>query len=139
VANAGGTSVSRYDVGALGAIFVQRQRRLVDPLIDLGLFRRSAFSLALGANMLAFAVVFGIEVFVAQYFQLVLGYSPLEAGLWSVPAAAAFVVGSQLTPPLAARVGPPVAMLGGIVVAPASRCSHRSRRATAPASSSRGS
>jgi DHA2 family multidrug resistance protein-like MFS transporter len=102
---------------ALGAIFVLRQRRLADPLVDLGLFRRPAFSLALGANTLAFAVVFGIEVFVAQYFQLVLGYSPLEAGLWSVPAAAAFVVGSQLTPPLAARLGPPVAMLGGIVVA----------------------
>jgi DHA2 family multidrug resistance protein-like MFS transporter len=102
---------------ALGVSFVERQRRLADPLVDLGLFRRPAFSLALGANTLAFAVVFGIEVFVAQYFQLVLGYSPLEAGLWSVPAAAAFVVGSQLTPPLAARVGPPVAMLGGIVIA----------------------
>jgi MFS transporter, DHA2 family, multidrug resistance protein len=33
-----------------------------------------------------------------------------------VSGAAAFVVGSQLTPPLAARVRPPVAMLGGIVV-----------------------
>jgi MFS transporter, DHA2 family, multidrug resistance protein len=52
-----------------------------------------------------------------QYFQLVLGYSPLEAGLWSVPGAAAFVVGSQLTPPLAARVRAPVVMLSGIVVA----------------------
>ena len=62
-------------------------------------------------------MVFGIEVFVAQYFQLVLGYSPLEAGLWSVPGAAAFVVGSQLTPPLAARLRPPTVMLGGIVVA----------------------
>jgi DHA2 family multidrug resistance protein-like MFS transporter len=102
---------------ALGAAFVDRQRRLADPMIDLGLFRRRAFSLALGANTLAFAVVFGIEVFVAQYFQLVLGYSPLEAGLWSVPGAAAFVVGAQLTPPLAARVRPPVAMLGGIMVA----------------------
>jgi DHA2 family multidrug resistance protein-like MFS transporter len=100
-----------------GAVFVDRQRRLADPLIDLGLFRRPAFSLALGANTLGFAVVFGIEVFVAQYFQLVLGYSPLEAGLWSLPGAAAFVVGSQLTPPLAARVSAPVAMLGGIVVA----------------------
>jgi DHA2 family multidrug resistance protein-like MFS transporter len=58
-----------------------------------------------------------MDVFVAQYLQLVLGYSPLEAGLWSVPGAAAFVVGSQLTPPLAARVRPPVAMLGGIAVA----------------------
>jgi DHA2 family multidrug resistance protein-like MFS transporter len=102
---------------ALGAAFVDRQRRLAEPMIDLGLFRRPAFSLALGANTLGFAVVFGIEVFVAQYFQLVLGYSPLEAGLWSVPGAAAFVVGSQLTPPLVARVRPPVAMLGGILVA----------------------
>src|ERR687898_1431946 len=102
---------------AVGAAFVDRQRRLADPMIDLGLFRRPAFSLALSANTLAFAVVFGIEVFVAQYFQLVLGYSPLEAGLWSVPGAAAFVAGSQLTAPLAARVRPPVAMLGGIIVA----------------------
>jgi len=102
---------------AVGTAFVERQRRLPDPMIDLGLFRRPAFSLALGANTLGFAVVFGLEVFVAQYFQLVLGYSPLEAGLWSVPGAAAFVVGSQLTPALAARVRPPVVMLGGIVVA----------------------
>jgi MFS transporter, DHA2 family, multidrug resistance protein len=86
-------------------------------MIDLGLFRRRAFSLALGANTLAFAVVFGLEVFVAQYLQLVLGYSPLEAGLWSVPGAAAFVIGAQLTPPLAARVRPAIAMLAGIAVA----------------------
>jgi DHA2 family multidrug resistance protein-like MFS transporter len=102
---------------ALGAVFVDRQRRLADPMVDLGLFRRPAFAMALGANTLGFAVVFGLEVFVAQYLQLVLGYSPLQAGLWSLPAAAAFVVGSQLTPPLAARVGSPRAMLGGIVVA----------------------
>ena len=102
---------------AIGAAFIDRQRRLADPMIDLRLFRRRAFSLALSANTLAFAVVFGLEVFVAQYFQLVLGYSPLEAGLWSLPGAAAFVVGAQLTPPLAARVRPPAAMLGGIVVA----------------------
>jgi DHA2 family multidrug resistance protein-like MFS transporter len=102
---------------ALVGVFADRQRRLPDPMIDLALFRRRAFTLALGANTLGFAVVFGLEVFVAQYFQLVLGHSPLAAGLWSVPGAAAFVLGSQLTPPLAARVRPPVAMLGGIVVA----------------------
>jgi MFS transporter, DHA2 family, multidrug resistance protein len=99
---------------AVGAAFVERQRRLADPMIDLGLFRERAFSLALSANTLAFAVVFGLEVFVAQYFQLVLGYSPLEAGLWSAPGALAFVLGAQLTPPLAARMQPPAVMLGGI-------------------------
>jgi DHA2 family multidrug resistance protein-like MFS transporter len=117
---AGFASVAPVVAGlAVAVVFVARQRRLATPMIDLGLFRRPAFRLALSANTLAFAVVFGIDVFVAQYFQLVLGYSPLEAGLWSVPGAAAFVVGSQLTPPLAARVRPPLAMLGGIVVASA--------------------
>jgi MFS transporter, DHA2 family, multidrug resistance protein len=101
---------------AAGAAFLDRQRRLAHPMIDLGLFRMPAFSAALGANTLAFAVVFGIEIFVAQYLQLVLGFSPLEAGLWSVPAAAAFVVGSQLTPPLAARLRPARVMLGGLVM-----------------------
>jgi DHA2 family multidrug resistance protein-like MFS transporter len=47
----------------------------------------------------------------------VLGYSPLEAGLWSTPSAFAFIVGSQLTPPLAARLRPAPLMLGGLVVA----------------------
>jgi DHA2 family multidrug resistance protein-like MFS transporter len=118
IGGVGPASVLPVLVGlALGATFIDRQRRLAEPMIDLGLFRRREFTLALSANTLAFAVVFGIEVFVAQYFQLVLGYSPLEAGLWSVPGALAFVVGSQLTPALAARVRPPVAMLGGIVVA----------------------
>jgi DHA2 family multidrug resistance protein-like MFS transporter len=102
---------------ALGWRFVVRQRRLEHPMLDLALFRRPAFSLALGANTLGFAVVFGLEVFVAQYLQLVLGFSPFQAGLWSVPGAAAFVVGSQLTLPLAARLRPPLAMLVGIAVA----------------------
>jgi DHA2 family multidrug resistance protein-like MFS transporter len=70
---------------AVGAAFVQRQRRLANPMIDLSLFRRPAFSAALGANTLAFAVVFGVEVFVAQYLQLVLGLSPLRPGYGAFP------------------------------------------------------
>jgi DHA2 family multidrug resistance protein-like MFS transporter len=114
---AGLASVVPFLAGlAVGALFIDRQRRLPEPMIDLCLFRQREFTLALSANTLAFAVVFGIEVFVAQYFQLVLGYSPFEAGLWSVPGAAAFVLGSQLTPALAARVRPAVAMLGGVMI-----------------------
>ena len=103
--------------GVLAAsAFVQRQRRLDEPMIDLGLFRKRAFSAALGANTLGFAVVFGLEIFVAQYLQLVLGYSPLAAGAWSVPPAAAFVVGSQLTAPLTDRFRSATVMLVGLLV-----------------------
>ena len=62
-----------------------RQRRLADPMIDLGLFRIRSFNAALATNFLAIFVAVGYFLFVAQYLQLVLGLSPLEAGLWSLP------------------------------------------------------
>ena len=37
--------------------------------------------------------MFGRFLFIAQYLQLVLGLSPLEAGLWTLPWSVAFIVG----------------------------------------------
>jgi DHA2 family multidrug resistance protein-like MFS transporter len=102
---------------AVGVAFVRRQGRLADPLIDLRLFRVPAFSGALTANTLGFFVNFGIAVFIAQYLQLVLGLSPLEAGLWTVPWAAGFIVGSMLTPVIVKRISPASAIAGGLVLA----------------------
>jgi MFS transporter, DHA2 family, multidrug resistance protein len=104
---------------ALAAVFVRRQRTLADPLIDLGLFRIPAFSASLAAYMLATFAVFGPYVFIAQYLQLVLGLSPMKAGLWSVPFAAGFVVGSMLSPLIARRVRPAFLMGVGLVIAAA--------------------
>ena len=102
---------------AVGAAFVRRQARLADPLIDLRLFRLPAFSGALAANTLGFFVNFGIAVFIAQYLQLVLGLSPLEAGLWTVPWAGGFIVGSLLTPAIVSRISPASAIAGGLALA----------------------
>jgi MFS transporter, DHA2 family, multidrug resistance protein len=102
---------------AVGVAFVRRQARLADPLIDLRLFRVPAFSGALTANTLGFFVNFGIAVFIAQYLQLVLGLSPLEAGLWTVPWAGGFIVGSMLTPVIVRRISPASAIAGGLVLA----------------------
>jgi DHA2 family multidrug resistance protein-like MFS transporter len=104
---------------ALGAAFVHRQRNLRDPLIDLRLFRVPAFSASIATYMLATFVVFGPYLFIAQYLQLVLGLSPMKAGLWSMPLAIAFVVGSMLSPVIARRVRPAVMMGVGLVVAAA--------------------
>jgi len=81
----------------LGVVFIRRQMGLPDPLLDLRLFKRPAVAVALGINVLDFFVGFGILVLVAQYLQLVLGLTPLEAGLWSIPAGLGFIVGSLLT------------------------------------------
>lgn len=102
---------------ALGAVFVRRQRRLADPLIDLRLFRVPAFSASLATYLLGCFAMFGVYVFIAQYLQLVLGLSPLAAGLWTVPWALAFVVGTLAVPPLARRFGPAATVTGGLLVA----------------------
>jgi DHA2 family multidrug resistance protein-like MFS transporter len=111
-------------VGVLIAgTFVLRQRRLNEPLVDLRLFRAPAFSSALGANCVAAFVAIGIELFTAQYLQLVLGMSPFEAGLWSLPSAAGIVAGSIAAPQLtkvapAGRIVPAALLLaaGGLVL-----------------------
>jgi MFS transporter, DHA2 family, multidrug resistance protein len=102
---------------ALGVVFVRRQTTLADPLIDLRLFRVPAFSVSLAAYMLATFVAFGVFVFIAQYMQLVLGLSPLHAGLWTTPFAAAFIIGSTLAPVIARRIRPARVMVGGLALA----------------------
>ncbi len=102
---------------AIGAAFVRRQTRLADPLIDLGLFRIRAFSAALSTNLLGFFAAFGVFVFTAQYLQLVLGLSPLEAGLWTLPSSLGFVVGAMLVPVLASAIRPGYLIAGGLALA----------------------
>ena len=103
----------------VGVAFVRRQQRLLDPMIDLSLFRLRAFNAALAANTFGFFVNFGIAVFIAQYLQLVLGLSPFEAGLWTLPYAAGFIVGSLLTPVFVRHSRPAFVMAGGLVLAAA--------------------
>jgi DHA2 family multidrug resistance protein-like MFS transporter len=103
----------------VGVVFVRRQTGLADPLIDLRLFRMPAFTASLAMYALATFVAFGIFVFIGQYLQLVLGLSPLRAGLWTMPFAAAFIVGSLLTPVIARRVRPALVMAGGLTIAAA--------------------
>jgi DHA2 family multidrug resistance protein-like MFS transporter len=100
-----------------GAVFVRRQLRLPDPMIDLRLFRIPVFSTALTINFLAIFVAVGYFLFVAQYLQLVLGLSPLAAGLWSVPSAIGFIVGSNAAPRIIRYVRPAYLMGGGLALA----------------------
>jgi DHA2 family multidrug resistance protein-like MFS transporter len=101
----------------VGALFVRRQRRLVDPLIDLRLFRMRAFSASLAMYMLVTLLTFGAYVLVGQYLQLVAGLSPLAVGLWMLPWSASYVVGSFLAPALARRIQPAFVMAGGLALA----------------------
>jgi DHA2 family multidrug resistance protein-like MFS transporter len=99
--------VASLVVGAVvGAAWVRRQLRSNDPMFDLSLFRIPTFSASLVVNLLTVFVAVGYFLFVAQYLQLVLGLSPLVAGLWSLPEAIGFIIGSNLGPRIVRRVRP---------------------------------
>jgi len=92
--------------GTVGWAFIRRQGRLAAPLVDLGLFRHGAFTAALGANTMALFAWVGASLLVAQYLQLVIGMSPMTAGLWTIPPAIASVVGCLGAPILVQRIAP---------------------------------
>ncbi|MDP9177476.1 MAG: MFS transporter [Gemmatimonadota bacterium] len=100
----------------LAAAFVVRQRSLTHPLIDLRLFQVPAFSASISTQLVALTAMAGIYLFTAQYMQLVLGLSPLRAGLWMLPWTAAGMIASMLTPALARRICPAYVMGGGLAL-----------------------
>ncbi len=94
--------------GALGllAVFGVREPRSSDPLIPPALMRDRGFVAALLANGLITPAWFSFFVYVPQYLQKTLGYSPFEAGAGLLPAMAAFAIVSPIGGRFYARFGP---------------------------------
>lgn len=102
---------------ALGTAFVRRQTHLDYPLLDLTLFRRPVFSAAIAAYALSGLAMMGTYIFLGQYLQMVLGLSPLMAGVVTLPWAIGFIAGSLLAPKLAQRFRPLRVLVGGLLFA----------------------
>jgi MFS transporter, DHA2 family, multidrug resistance protein len=102
---------------AIAAVFVRRQWALATPMIDLRLFREPRFTGALATYLLGTFVAFGFFILASQHMQLVLGLSPLQAGLWTTPFAGAFIVGSMVTARIVRRIPPRQLMAAGLVLA----------------------
>jgi DHA2 family multidrug resistance protein-like MFS transporter len=101
---------------AIATVFVMRQRRLADPLIDLSLFGIPTFSAAVVTQLVAALSMGGIYLFVAQYLQLVLGLSPLQAGIALVPSNILGIAGTMLAPFLARRFRTIYVITAGMLV-----------------------
>ena len=104
-------------------LFVRRQRRRKDPLIDVRLFARPAFGTSVGCIVLAMLALVGLQLIAVQYLQLVLGLSPLQTGLRMLPlvfaAMAAGLTGSKMLQILGPRA---MVSLGFVLTAVAVLC-----------------
>ena len=98
------------------AAFVAIERRVAEPMLPLGLFRRRAFT---GVQLAAFAVsgsMFALFLYLTLYLQSFLGYSPIDAGLRYLP----ITVGAFIVAPLSgmalAKVQARYLMSGGLAL-----------------------
>lgn len=101
----------------LAVLFLRRQGRLEQPLVDLTLFRNGLFGTALGMLVLATLLQAGSQFLVMQYLQLVRGLAPLQAGLWSLPFTVGVIIGSMAGPALAGRIRLSALLAGSLAVA----------------------
>lgn len=76
-----------------------------EPIIPLTIFRNRTVTLTTVASLLVGAAMFGGTVFLAQYFQLVLGKSPTVAGLMSLPMIFGLLVSSTVAGQIVSATG----------------------------------
>ena len=111
---------SAATVGGIGgalvvlAVFAWWQARRPDPMLDVRLFRNPRFAAASGAIALAFFGLFGFIFMITQYFQIVRGFSPLHAGLATLPFAFVTAGFSPVAMMVMKRIGTKVVVAAGL-------------------------
>ncbi|WP_194422315.1 MFS transporter [Microbacterium abyssi] len=99
----------------MGVLFVRRQLRAPNPMLDMALFRRGSFSGAILVNLLSVVALVGFLYFVPQHLQLVLGLSPMVAGLALVPGMVAVIIAGLTVVPISRRVAPHIVIPSALV------------------------
>ena len=90
---------------ALLGLFLWRQSQAPVPMLDLGLFKRRAFSLGALAGFTAFLASSSLFFLMPFYLQKIAGYSPGQAGLIMVSSAACMAVMGPISGRLSDRFG----------------------------------
>jgi EmrB/QacA subfamily drug resistance transporter len=99
--------------------FIAIERRVSEPMLPLGLFKRRSFT---GVQLAAFGVsgsMFALFLYLTLYLQSYLGHTPLEAGLRYLPITLASFIVAPISGALLGRVPARVLMslgLGGVGV-----------------------
>jgi EmrB/QacA subfamily drug resistance transporter len=100
----------------LGGLFVVFELRSAAPLLDVRLFGNTAFATGSVSVTVQFTAAFGMFFALAQYLQLVQGYSALDSGLALWPVAVSLFPLSLASAPLVRRFGLRVVTCGGLAV-----------------------
>ncbi|MFE7718071.1 MFS transporter [Nocardia rhizosphaerihabitans] len=104
-----GFDLTSLVIAAIGVVvlvaFVRRQRHLAEPLLDLSLFTRPLFRVAIGASLVGMMSLAALSYLTSVYLQSVTGRDPLQAALLGIPMAVAVFVFSMSGARVGRRLG----------------------------------
>ena len=101
---------------ALLAAFVAWELRAEEPMLPMRFFRNRAFAATNGVSLAMFFGSFGSIFLLAQFFQVAQGYSPLEAGLRTLPWTAMPIFVAPIAGILSDRIGSRPLMAAGLAL-----------------------
>jgi EmrB/QacA subfamily drug resistance transporter len=105
------------------AAFAVWESHIPAPMLDVKFFKDARFSAASATITLTFFGFYASTFLLTQYFQFILGYSPLKAGIMIIPTAVGLMIGSPIAPRLVIRFGTKRVVVAGLsLVAIAMAC-----------------
>lgn len=96
--------------------FVRWEQRAPAPMLPMRFFRSRAFAATNGLSFAMFFGVFGAIFLLAQFFQTTQGYSPLEAGLRTLPWTGMPMIVAPIAGILSDRIGTRPLMASGLAL-----------------------
>ncbi|OFV81068.1 MAG: hypothetical protein A2W26_08340, partial [Acidobacteria bacterium RBG_16_64_8] len=107
--------ITLFVVAAVGLLaFVLVERRSTSPMLQLTFFRNRTFSAGATCAAAVSFGMFGIFFFLTLFFQNIQGYTPLQAGIRSLPMTVMIIIFAPLAGRLAGRIGSRVPMTFGL-------------------------
>lgn len=94
------------------------EARVEEPLVPLEILMQRPVILAIVGSLAAGTAMFGVSVFLSQYFQIARGHTPTEAGLLAIPMMVGILVASLIGGHMLSRKGyiKPYLMVGSIML-----------------------
>ena len=109
--------IGGFVIAALAvAAFIVWETVTDHPMLDMSVFKNPRFAAASLTITLVFFALFGSMFLMTQYWQLVHGYSPLEAGIRLLPHAATMMIVAPLSARFVERIGTKRVVLGGLAL-----------------------
>jgi EmrB/QacA subfamily drug resistance transporter len=99
-----------------GLLFILKERRIRDPMIDLSIFRDGFFSISVLCVLLVFVVTFCVTIVQPFYLQEALGLSPSAAGLLLLASPLASGLAAPFSGHLSDKVGAKALSVAGLLI-----------------------